>query len=82
MKLKIDIDGNNYEVTPKPGDLVRLERAYDISASSLGEGMKVEHVLFLAWTALHRAGTYTEDFETFLDVADVEEDDARPLDEA
>jgi hypothetical protein len=71
MKLSISIDGVTHVVAPKPGDLVRLERQYDISAVSLDETSKLEHILFLAWVGLHREGVYPGDFEEFLDVADM-----------
>lgn len=71
MNLAITLHGTEYNVQPKPGDLVRFERQYDVPASSLDENTKLEHVLFIAWTCLKREGNYEGDFESFLDLADV-----------
>jgi hypothetical protein len=70
MKLLIELDGVAHEVHPKPGDLVRFERQYDVPASSLDENARVEHVFYIAWCALKRTGVFAGDFEEFLDLAD------------
>lgn len=79
MRLIITINGVQHEVTPKPGDLVRFERQYDVAASTLDENARLEYVFFIAWCAMKRIGTFTGEFEEFLDLADVG-GDSTPLD--
>lgn len=76
MNLTVVLDGETHVVSPKPGDLVRFERQYNISAASLDKDVKLEHVFFIAWSALKRTGVFTDDFEAFLDLADVGNDPA------
>jgi hypothetical protein len=62
------LDGSKTEVRPSPGDIVRFERHFDMAIAGLEQGARLEHVLFLAWTALRRTGQEERDFEEFLDV--------------
>jgi hypothetical protein len=78
MKLLITINGTTHEVVPKPGDLVRFERQYDVPASSMDDSTRVEYVFYIAWCAMKRTGDFTGDFEEFLDLADTA-DDPTPL---
>jgi hypothetical protein len=73
MQISVAVDGTEHAVSPTAGDLVRLERQYGISAASLSESsITIEHVLFIAWTALRRSGAIDiEDFDAFIDIADV-----------
>jgi hypothetical protein len=79
--VSVAVDGVEHEVVPTAGDLVRLERQYGISAASLDEStVRVEHVLYIAFTALRRRGAISEElsFDDFIDLADVP--DSAPLD--
>lgn len=77
MQLAITVDGKTEHVTATPGDLVRLERQFNIAASQLDENTKLEYVLFLGYSALKRTGKYEGTFDEFLDVVEsTEEDDA------
>lgn len=82
MEIRVSVDGTDHVVRPTAGDLVHLERAYDMSASSLTEDTaRVEHVLFLAWRGLQRARLVDVDFDTFVDLADIpQEPTSVPLD--
>lgn len=71
MKLIITLDGVAHELTAKPGDLVRFERQFDVAASSLDENARLEHVFFIAWCAMKRVGSFTGEFEDFIDLADI-----------
>jgi len=71
MKLIISLNGTTHEVIPKPGDLVRFERHYDVAASSLDENTRLEYVFFIAWCAMRRMGAFDGDFESFIDLADI-----------
>lgn len=82
MEIRVTVDGTEHVVRPTAGDLVHLERAYDMSASTLTETTaRVEHVLYLAWRGLRRAGLLDLDFDTFVDLADIPQEPASvPLD--
>lgn len=65
------ISGTVYEgVRLMPGDVVGAEREFDIRASDMEHGSKLEHLLYMVWLAAQRKG-YSADFETF--VAEVQE---------
>lgn len=74
MQLLVTLDGVEHSVTPKPGDLVRFERQYDMSASTLDDDTRLEYVFYIAWCALKRTGVFAGDFEEFLDLADMGEE--------
>lgn len=74
MQVSVSVDGVEHSISPTAGDLVRLERHYQISAAQLDdEHVTVEHVLFIAWNALRRTKAIPDelDFESFIDLADV-----------
>ena len=77
MKLIITLEGVRHEITPKPGDLVRFERQYDVPASSLDDNTRLEYVFYIAWCAMKRTGAFTGEFEEFIDLADI--GDSTPL---
>lgn len=79
MNLEVVLNDVTHVVVPKPGDLVRFEREYKISAASLGENPMLEHVFFIAYTALKRTGDFEGDFDAFLDLADVGGEEESPL---
>jgi hypothetical protein len=79
MQLNVTLDGVTHTVNPKPGDLVRFEREFKVSAASLGENVMLEHIFYIAWAALRREGVFTDDFEAFLDLADMEGEEEAPL---
>lgn len=69
--ITITIDGTRHELAPTAGDLVRMEREFDMPASALTEETaRTEHVMFLAWCAAKRTGLYADEFDAFLDHAD------------
>ena len=71
--LTVTIGDVSHEVRTTPGDLVRLERQFNISAAELEAHARLEHMMFLAYVGLKREGKYEHDFETFLDsVGDTE----------
>lgn len=90
-KMTVQFKGGATEtVEIGPSDAMRLERAYDIAAGDLGgEGasLKVEYLLFLAYTALRRTGKAGDDFDqwadlvTTLDLDPEEAASAAPLDQ-
>jgi hypothetical protein len=78
LKVKYT-DGTEVEILAGPRAQVDLERHYKMS---IAEARNVEHVYYLAWTALHLAGKEPRAFEEWLDgLADVDnlgEVDANP----
>lgn len=84
MRIKYKVtfaDGTDAEAVAGPPDIVAFERRYSTSFLTLGDVTPpIEHIYFLAWAPLHRTGTVTSDFETFLNnVEDVEEvQDVKP----
>lgn len=71
-------DGSVKEATTAPRDEIALERTYDVSVASLVEqgpsglmllsGMRLEHLYYLAWSALSRTDQEIRDFDSFIDV--------------
>lgn len=76
MDISIAIDGKEHTIEPTPGDLVRLERRFSISAANMSEdNVTVEQVMFLAFSVLKRTKVIEVDdgddgFEWFLDHVD------------
>lgn len=55
--MKVIYDGVEHEVgEPDNLDLVRFERQFKISAASLGDSARIEHMLFLVHSRLVRLG--------------------------
>jgi len=81
LGITIDVDGQAHDVQTTAGDLVRLEREYDIKAAAMSvETMSVEWVMFLAFVGLKRQKIIDMTFDEFLDCADTVEDDTDPPD--
>lgn len=80
MRLKVTfLDGTEKVATIIPGDTVRFERQYNVSADTADADQRVEHVLFLAFVSLKRVGdSGTDDFDAFLDLVE----DVDPVEEA
>lgn len=60
------LDGVRHEAHVLPIDMVIFERAFKTSLGELGDSPKVEHLLFLAHSALKRAGEAGPDFDAWL----------------
>ena len=74
MQFKVKYsDGREVEAVAKPKDVVEYERHYKTSFLSFGQGSPMEHLYWLAWCPLHRAGQDTRDFDAFMsDVDEIE----------
>jgi hypothetical protein len=78
------LDGRGAETTAGDADIVALERQFDVSFPELQRSgaLRYEHLMYLAWISLHRAGqapTFDEWLATVKDWDPVGEDDpARP----
>lgn len=81
-------DGSGADVMASAPDLIAFERHFNTSMVTFNETFRVEHVLFLAWTALHRRGVTTDDFDTWcervdsVEFGDVKDAQLPPLGEA
>lgn len=67
-----DETGETATVETKAGDLIRLERQFQLSVGEIfgTKRPKLEHVWFLAWTALRRDTPELPDFEDWIDTVD------------
>jgi len=57
MRLPLHIgyeDGSGVDVIASAPDLIAFERQFDIPMSSFGESVRVEWMMWLAWTSLTR----------------------------
>lgn len=67
------LDGSSTEVSGIAADLVAFEAEFDISVSSLGQGVKITHLLWLAWQVEKRLGNCKDNFHEWVEgVATVE----------
>lgn len=64
------LDGSSQEVSGIAADLVAFEAQFDISVSSLGPGVKITHLLWLAWHVLKRTGTTNLSFDKWVETVD------------
>jgi|TARA_R110000803_G_scaffold127414_2_gene194855 hypothetical protein len=79
LGITISVDGVDHVVETTAGDLVRLEREYQIKAAEMSvESMSVEWVMFLAFVGLKRQKVIEMSFDEFLDVADTVEEELDP----
>lgn len=77
LGITIAVDDVEHVVQTTAGDLVRLEREYDIKAADMSvDTMSVEWVMFLAYVGLKRQKVITMTFDEFLDSADTVGDDS------
>ena len=67
------LDGSSQEVSGIAADLVAFEAQFDISVSSLGPGVKITHLLWLAWHVLKRTGTTNLTFDKWVETVDMVE---------
>lgn len=76
IKMHVEYDGKQHEVTAGVADVIALEDEFDIDASSLGVKTKMKWLAFLAWNAMRRGGIDVPAFKEFaegLEGLDVEQ---------
>lgn len=67
-------DDKVYDLRIMPGDVVRCERNFGISATDIESNPHAEHILYIAWLSSKRHD-YTGTFDDWLDyVADLDVD--------
>ncbi len=59
-------DDTVYDLRVMPGDVVRCERQYGISAGDLERDPHLEHILYVAWLSSKRHA-YTGSFDDWVD---------------
>jgi len=57
------LDGSREQVSAIAADLIAFETKFDISITTLEKEVRITHMFFLAWTALHRMGKTKDAFE-------------------
>lgn len=68
MKLTFDVtltDGTTARVSTAFADLIALEDAFDVDASSLGVRQRAGWMAFMCWHALKRTFQTTDTFEAW-----------------
>jgi hypothetical protein len=60
------LDGSEKSVSCIAADLVAFESKFDISVARLEKDVRITHLFFLAWHALHRTGETKDDFEKWV----------------
>jgi hypothetical protein len=61
------LDGSSHEVSGIAADLVAFEAHFDMSVSSLGQDVKITHLLWLGWHVLKRTGETKDSFEKWVE---------------
>jgi hypothetical protein len=61
------LDGSSQEVSGIAADLVAFEAQFDLSVASLGHGVKITHLLWLAWHVQKRTATTALTFEKWVE---------------
>ena len=56
LTLKVVQEGNAYEVTTSLANIIEWERKFKAKASSLANGIGMEDLAFLAWSAAKSSG--------------------------
>lgn len=57
------VDGTRYELKIMPGDVVRTERNFGVTASTMDKDPALEHILYMGWVASKRheyGGTFDD----------------------
>ena len=72
--IKITLNDNSiHEAVANVADFIAWERKYKRKASDLANGIGLEDLAYLAWSALKRTGETGADFDAFVaDIAEVE----------
>jgi len=63
-------DGSEAAVTTSASDLLEFERHFDKPIAVFGGDVRIEYMLYLTWTALHRQKKTKSEFEKWVDTVD------------
>lgn len=82
MKMTFEVtyvDGRTFVAKAMPKDLVAYERQYSTTVAAMDDSTTpMEHIFYLAWSPLHRAGIEPGTFDEFLDRLDDVEMQSEP----
>lgn len=71
IALKVEYaDGSGAEVMASAPDLIAFERHFDKPMMVFAEDVRIEYLLWLAWTSLKRKNMVADDFDTWIDSVD------------
>lgn len=71
IALKVEYaDGSGAEVMASAPDLIAFERHFDKPMMVFAEDVRIEYLLWLAWTSLKRKNMVTTDFDTWTDTVE------------
>lgn len=60
-------DGTETEVSTVAADLIAFETRFDMSIAALEKNVRMTHLFFIAYSALKRLGSTSDDFEKWVD---------------
>lgn len=61
------VDGSEAQVTTSASDLLEFERHFDKPISVFGTDVRIEYMLYLTWTSLHRQKKTKLEFDKWVD---------------
>ena len=73
MRLPLHVGyegGSGVDVVASAPDLIAFERQFDKPMSAFGDAVRVEWMLWLAWTALTRKKLVSQEFDVWVDSVD------------
>lgn len=73
MRLPLHVDyedGSGVDVVASAPDLIAFERQFDMPMSAFGDRVRVEWMLWIAWTSLHRRKLVLVEFDSWCDLVD------------
>jgi len=73
MRLPLHVDyedGSGVDVVASAPDLIAFERKFDMAMSAFGNSVRVEWMLWLAWTTLTRKRLVGSEFDTWSETVD------------
>jgi len=73
MRLPLHVgyeDGSGVDVVASASDLIAFERKFDMAMSAFGDSVRIEWMLWLAWSTLTRKKLVTVEFDSWCDTVD------------
>lgn len=73
MRILLEVEygtGEKVAVTASAIDLMRFEEKFELSIVRLDKEVKLSHLMFLAWTSLHRQKTTKLEFEPWAETVE------------
>lgn len=73
MRIFLEVEytsGEKIEVAASAVDLMRFEDKFELSIVRLDKEVKLSHLMFLAWTSLHRQKQTKLDFDAWAETVE------------